>query len=310
MIGAPDVSKIREIFRGRLQTVLGIQLLSAELREVRRRLDIQAMLLGRIAISHLADPSLGRRLADWEFRVYSQWGEDGIIQSLIQKVSISRPIFVEFGVESYYEANTRFLLVNNNWSGLVIDDSESHIDTIRRSEMYWRYNLKAERAFVTRENINDLLKTAGVTGDIGLLSIDIDGNDYWVWQAIDVIRPDIVVIEYNARFGPTASITVPYDAAFERARAHYSMIYYGASLAALARLGNQKGLALVGCNSAGNNAFFVRREKLPSDLRSLQPEEAFVVGKFRESRNERGEPTFLTRDEEQAVLRRLPVVEV
>ena len=172
-------------------------------------------------------------LADREFRVFSQWGEDGIIQHLIRAVPVAQRVFVEFGVENYTEANTRFLLTNDNWSGLVIDGSEDHIRSVKKDAIYWRHNLKAVSAFVTRENINALLRENGLTGEIGLLSIDVDGNDYWVWEAIDAVQPAIVVIEYNARFGPERAVTVPYDAAFVRQKAHHSMIYYGASLAAL-----------------------------------------------------------------------------
>jgi hypothetical protein len=142
-----------------------------------------------------------------------------------------------------------------------------------------------------------------------LLSIDIDGNDYWTWEAITVVNPTIVVIEYNARFGASRSVTVPYRADFVRSRAHYSMIYYGASLTALWALGRRKGYSLVGCNSAGNNAFFVRQDLL-GDLRGRTPSEAFRPHCFREARNEVGELSFLTLPEEEALLAGLPLVEV
>ena len=182
-----------------------------------------------------------------EFRVFSQWGEDGIIQFLLRHVKVPRKVFVEFGVESYVEANTRFLLTNNNWSGLVLDGGAENIRRIRKSAIYWQHNLKAVEAFITRENINGLLADNGIGGEIGLLSIDIDGNDYWVWQAIDAVSPAILALEYNARFGAAEAVTVPYDPGFTRAKAHFSHIYYGASLGALTQLSRTKGYALVGC---------------------------------------------------------------
>jgi hypothetical protein len=245
-----------------------------------------------------------------EFRVYSQWGEDGILHHLLRHIKVSRNIFVEFGVENYTESNTRFLLMNNNWSGLVIDGSSSHIDFIKNDDIYWRYNLKAEHAFITRENINDLIRRNGISGDIGLLSIDIDGNDYWVWEAIDVILPSVVVVEYNSRFGPNRAVTVPYDAGFLRVGAHHTGLYFGASLAALCLLGKRKGYSFVGCNTAGNDAFFVRTELKPFDLPELTPAEGFVAAQFRQARDAHGGLVFLTAAEEAAILQKLPVVEI
>ena len=178
-----------------------------------------------------------------EFRVFSQWGEDGILQFLLRHVPVTRKVFVEFGVQNYTESNTRFLLIKDNWSGLVLDGSEADIDFIKQDPIYWRYNLKAICAFITRENINGLLRDNGLTGEIGLLSVDIDGNDYWVWEQIDVVQPAIVIVEYNSRFGSQRAVTVPYDPAFVREKAHFSCAYYGASLPALVALGRRKGYA-------------------------------------------------------------------
>jgi hypothetical protein len=226
-----------------------------------------------------------------EFRVFSQWGEDGIIQYLLAHVPIERKVFVEFGVENYTESNTRFLLIHDHWAGLVIDGSVENIDYIRRDPIYWAANLKAECAFVTQENINDLLARNGITGDVGLLSVDIDGNDYWVWQAIDTISPRIVVCEYNSQFGPIAEVTTPYDPAFVRDTAHFSKIYYGASIAALNSLAVRKGYSLVASNSTGNNVFFVRND-LVGLLPVLAPTQAYRRAQFREYHDENGQLTF------------------
>jgi hypothetical protein len=226
-----------------------------------------------------------------EFRVFSQWGEDGIIQYLLRYVPIERPIFVEFGVENYTESNTRFLLSNNQWAGLVIDGSAENVEYIKRDQIYWASNLKAEHSFITQENINELLSKNGIVGDIGLLSIDIDGNDYWIWQAIDSISPRIVICEYNSHFGSSAEVTTPYDAAFVRKTAHFSMIYYGASVAALCALGAAKGYSLVAANSAGNNIFFVRND-LIGPLPVLSPAQAYRRAQFREYHDENGRLTY------------------
>jgi hypothetical protein len=274
--------------------------------QIEQRLERVQAALGRVEARQLKDV---RSSAEAEFQVFSQWGEDGIIQWLVRHVPIEHQLFVEFGVQDYRESNTRFLLVNNGWAGLVMDGSAENVRRIREDGIYWRHNLKAQAEFVTRENINELLTGNGVQGSIGLLSIDIDGNDYWVWEAITVVEPAIVVVEYNARFGPRRAVTVPYRADFVRSRAHYSMIYYGASLTALWALGRRKGSALVGCNSAGNNAFFVRHDLLGA-LRPLTPEEAFRPNCFREARDQTGALAFLTPSEEEALLAGLPLVEV
>ena len=243
--------------------------------------------LGRIEMRQTSTA----KLEDAEFRVFSQWGEDGIIQQLIRRIRIERRVFVEFGVENYLESNTRFLLTNNQWSGLVIDGSQENIAYIKQDIIYWASNLKAECAFIDTDNINQLLRSNGITGDIGLLSVDIDGNDYWVWQAIDAVSPRIVICEYNSHFGPDAEVTTPYDPAFVRGSAHYSHIYYGASITALTSLAARKGYSLVAGNRASNNVFFVRNDVL-SDLPVKTPTEVYRRAQFREFHDEQGRLTF------------------
>jgi hypothetical protein len=245
-----------------------------------------------------------------EFKVFSQWGEDGIIQFLIRNINIPQKIFIEFGVENYTESNTRFLLVNNNWSGLVIDGNIENVNFIKNDPIYWQHNLKAISSFIDKDNINSIISENGIKGEIGILSVDIDGNDYWVWQSIDVVSPAIVIVEYNFRFGKDKALTIPYDPNFVRSLAHDSMIYYGASLKALCLLAKQKGYSFVGCNTAGNNAFFIRQDLKPSCIQELTAEEGFVAGQFRESRDQDGNLLFLSCSEEEALLASLPLVEI
>ena len=233
-----------------------------------------------------------KKINDYEFKVFSQFGEDGIINFLIEKLKIKNKFFIEFGVENYEEANTRLLLENKNWSGLILDSSDTHIKTIKKSKnYYWKYNLKAINTFVTK-NINNLIKlNIGKRKNVGLLSIDIDGNDYWIWKAINCIKPDIVVIEYNARLGDNNSLSIPYKEYFDRKKENYSMIYFGCSLEALRRLGTKKGYSLVGTNKNGNNAFFVKKEILKnskSGIKSLSSKASFNINTFNELRNKKG----------------------
>jgi hypothetical protein len=270
--------------------------------------DTEKILLGRLLTDQYSKNDY-EKLSDYEFQVFSQWGEDGIIQFLVRKLNICSKIFVEFGVETYHEANTRFLMMKDNWSGLVIDGSKSNINMIKNQSISWRYSLTAVESFITAENINSIITENGIHGEIGILSVDIDGNDYWVTKAIDCIQPILLINEYNSVFGSDRAISVPYDPSFVRSSAHHSNLYYGASLAALTHLANKKGYALVGCNSNGNNAFYVRRDRLAT-LKELSVQEAFVDAKFREARDKKGKLLFLTDSNRYKNIQGLPVINV
>jgi hypothetical protein len=273
------------------------------------RLDRVIEAVGRIEARQVAsDPS--DDLNAHEFRVFSQNGEDGVIQFLLSRVDVGDQRFVEFGVGDYSEANTRFLALHDRWSGLVIEGNARDVARLKRDSTFWRYDITVVSAFVTKENIDQLLADNGMTGEIGLLSIDIDGNDYWVFDAISVVRPAIVIIEYNHRFGPDRAVTVPYDPGFRRDQAHYSHIYYGASLRALCLAAQRKGYAFVGCESFGVNAFFVRRDLMTDRLREVSVAEGYRRGRFREARDRRGRLAYLTAEEEAAIIAPLPVVDV
>jgi hypothetical protein len=265
---------------------------------LRAELDDLRVATGRVETLARAGAAPGDLRAA-EFRVFSQWNEDGIIQHLVRHVDIAERAFIEFGVEDYREANTRFLLVNNGWRGLVIDRGDEHRRYIYEgSALGWRYPIDARRGFVNRETVNEIFRDAGFTGDIGLLSIDVDGVDYWVWDAIDVVSPRIVVIEFNSVFGPDHAVTVPYDPDFDYVAAHSSRLYFGASLAALVALGEHKGYRFVGCESHGANAFFVR-DDVGGTLPRLSARDGYVESRFRSSRDDEGRLTFVGPHEEQ-----------
>jgi hypothetical protein len=274
-----------------------------------RELDELRLAAGRIESRLIADLTPGN-LREAEFRIFSQFGEDGIIQHLTDHVRIENEVFVEFGVEDYSESNTRFLVAKDNWRGLIIDGGTSHIEFLRSSGLGWRHELDAVSAFIDRDNINDLITGAGISGDIGVLSIDIDGNDYWVLERITSVAPRILVVEYNSIFGSEHAVTIPYDPHFARSEAHSSNLYWGASLAALTRVANAKGLALVGGNSAGNNAFYVRRDLLGA-LPEASVAAAWAPSRFRESRNASGELTYVSGHADRlALIRSLPLVDL
>jgi hypothetical protein len=301
--------RIRDLFPVRSAATRTRQRYSAALREVARQASDAKLLAARSLIHQIR--ALGRldRLSDAEFRVYSQFGDDGIIQYLIHHLAVAPQTFVEFGVENYTEANTRFLLVNDNWRGLVMDASADYMASVQGEDLYWKHELTAVAAFIDRDNINALLSEHGFTGDLGLLSVDIDGNDYWVLERIECVHPVVIVAEYNSLFGSHTPVSIPYSAGFYRTRAHHSNLYWGCSLAALCHVTGQKGYAFVGSNSAGNNAYFVRRDRL-RDLVPLSTEEGYVECRFRESRDAEGRLTFLSGPDRRAAIAEMPLVEV
>lgn len=252
---------------------------------------IQANILARLNKANTSEILKNIQLA--EFKVFSQWKDDGIIQFLVDYLNIKTQTFIEFGVENYTEANTRYLLMNNNWSGLIMDGSAANINQVKQEELYWKYDLTAVNAFITRENINDLISRNGFSGEVGLLHIDIDGNDYWVWKEITCISPIIVIVEYNAVFGKDYPWTVPYKADFYRTAEHYSNLYFGSSLLSLCDLAKEKGYHFIGCNSNGNNAYFVRKDHI-GGIQPTDADKGYVLSKFRESRDKVGNLTYIS----------------
>ncbi len=214
-----------------------------------------------------------------EMRVFSQNGEDGVLLYLFSTIGTTDRRFIEFGVSDGKECNCANLAINFGWSGLMMDGSERNVSAARRHYQEQLIEdagrVRISQAFISAENVNQLFRDHGIEGEIDLLSIDIDGNDYWVWKAIDAVTPRLVVIEYNAVFGYEKAVTLRYKADFDRFCRGHDPLCFGASLAALRKLGEEKGYMLVGCDSFGVNAFFVRRDCATDGLAPITPEAAF-----------------------------------
>ena len=247
---------------------------------------------------------------DYEFKIFSQFGEDGIIQYLIKNLNINNKKFIEFGVENYSEANTRFLLQNDNWSGLILDSSNQNINFIKKQDYYWKYDVRAVHKFLSPENINEVIKSENFEGNIGLLSIDIDGNDYWILKAINVVKPDILIVEYNANFGSEKSVTIKYDKNFKRAKNGIEKLIYGCSLKALNNLCSDKGYSLVCSNKNGNNAFFVKNDLLNDKIKTIDIDEAFKKNSFNENFDHSGYPNKISIDDHQKILSSKNIVQI
>jgi hypothetical protein len=201
---------------------------------------------------------------DIEFRNHSQNGEDSILWYLFSLIGTVNRQCVEICVGSGIQCNCANLIINHGWTALLFDGNES---LIKKGQQYYKnnpetftYPPKLIHAWITAENVNDLITSNGVRGEIDLLSLDIDGIDYWIWNAIETINPRVVVAEIQAIWGCEASVTVPYRPDFKAEFFNGFGVYSGASLPAFTKLGKKKGYRLVGCQRYGFNAFFMRND--------------------------------------------------
>lgn len=185
-----------------------------------------------------------RKIPFIERKEYAQNNEDGIINAIFTVAGTTNKYYVEFGVEDGIECNTRYLLKHKGWTGLLMDGSNENLD------------LNLCKEFITAENIEELFAKYDVPKEFDLLSIDIDGNDYWIWKAITHYSPRVVIMEYNACIPYEPPVTIPYNPEFTWDKTDY----YGVSLSGLVGLASQKGYTLVGTDSHGVNAFFVRND--------------------------------------------------
>jgi hypothetical protein len=269
---------------------------------------LNALAVKILAKSWLGNFALKRRHTEWplnqqEYRVFSQHREDGIIEFLLDAVDDDLGKFVEFGFAPA-ENNCLALAIKRGFGGLFMDASDSGCSQARKAyDLLGLERVKTRNAFLTRENLNELISMVGFNGEIDVLSIDVDGNDYWFWECLECVDPRIVVIEYNASFGPQATVSVPYDKSFVRYRAHESGFYHGCSLAALEHLGKQRGYRLVGVDETGVNAFFVK-QALCISVPSRTAEECF--------RDNRGRIKYkgINRDEQFAAIKDMPLIDV
>jgi hypothetical protein len=196
------------------------------------------------------------------------------------------------------------------WHGFVIDGSEKNISNLRSSYYYWQHQLACKAAFITRENVADLLDESGFDKRLGILSVDIDGVDYHVLEALDQWFPSILIVEYNDAFGNQRPVTVPYDPVFVRWQKHSSNQYWGANLPAFCHLANKRGYALVGINGVASNAFFVRRDLLNEHVREVCVASCGRQASFRDSRDTKGRLTFLSGRARATAMADMPVINV
>lgn len=211
----------------------------------------------------------------FERRITSQNGEDGIIAEVFRRIGTTNRYFVEFGVDEGDVCNSAHL-AHTGWSGLMIEgDANNYASLANRYAAHT--NVRLAHAFVTAENIVSVFKRHGVPGEFDLLSIDIDGNDYWLWRALREYRPRFVIIEYNAHYPPPRRWVMQYRAEHQWDKT----TYYGASLESLNALAQELGYALIGTDRTGVNAFFVRNDQLRKcRFPALEPRLAYHAPAF------------------------------
>ncbi|HEX6202801.1 MAG TPA: hypothetical protein VF100_07350 [Thermoanaerobaculia bacterium] len=204
-----------------------------------------------------------RHLARYEHKVYSQSGEDGIVREVLRRVGVAERAFVEIAAGNGRENNTVFLLAQG-WSGLWVEGDPGKVEQIEAGFGDWLASgrLRLSPEFVTAASVGEAMERGGAAVEPDLLSIDIDGNDYWLWKSLGACRARLVVIEYNALFPPDMEWVMPYDPGHRWRRD----TWFGASLKSLERLGRELGYRLVGCTFVGTNAFFVREDLVGSSF--------------------------------------------
>lgn len=221
-------------------------------------------------------------LSEVGFKVYSETDEDGILLYIFAIIGSVNKKCVEICAGNGIECNTANLIVNHGWRGLLIDGNKYSVE---EGKMFYKKNQNTHvypptfvHAWVTRDNVNEVIMKNGFKGEIDLLSIDMDGVDYWIWDAVKVIGPRVVVVEYQDIIGPEKALTVPYSDDFNAYKYPSTLgmpNFSGASLPAFVKLARQKGYRLVGCNKYGYNAFFIQNSLGKKDIPEIPVIECF-----------------------------------
>lgn len=269
--------------------------------------------MGQTAI--LASRSMSdkfEQLWDAEVKVFSQWGEDGILDYLCEQLGISKPKVLEIGAGNFGECNSRFLAENRNASVFAVDGRDDLSSTINQNSLRWKTHIFSMQEWITPKNINKVINAAreSMLG-IDIFSLDLDGNDFWILDEANLQSVSIVVVEYNPLFGSKLAVSVPRDDTFDRTTKHFSWLYYGASIKAFIKILSQKDFVFVGTNRVGSNGFFVRKSivnkikiELPEDL------SPYVDWRIRESRNQQGELNYLSNNDRIDQIKDMPLINI
>ena len=236
-------------------------------------------------------------LDELDFKIYSQAGEDGIIDYLLHSLKIKKPKFVEIGTGDYWESNTRFIFERTSCKGLIVDIIENLEQKVMKNVKLWKGDLTVLKKKISPDNVLAILGKQNFDKNLDLFSIDIDGVDYWVLEKLENEFSKIVVAEYNPYFGSNSKVSVPNIEGFKREKYHYSHLCFGASLKAIISLLDKKGFMFLGTNLMRSNAFFVLK-KFRNQIKINLPDTTnlgrYVDSNIRESRNKNGKLNYIS----------------
>ena len=270
-------------------------------------------LLGQSAIiASRGNSASFQDLWDSEVKIYSQFGEDGIIDYICEDLGLSKPSILEIGAGNFGECNSRWLVESRN-SGAYLVDSRGDLPAgIRQSQLLWKSHLFFEQSWVTPENVQALFDRATNAMDrVDIFSLDLDGNDYWILKELNLKSTKVVIVEYNPLFGHNLGVSIPRDDTFVRSEGHHSWLYYGASLIAFIDLLETKGFSFIGTNRVGNNAFFVSRGISDSlHLLARNDLSKYTDWPIRDSRSAKGELNYLSGNHRVEEMQEMPLVQI
>ena len=238
-----------------------------------------------------------KNLNNIEYKVFSQSGEDGIIDFLLNNLKIIKPKFIEIGVGDYSESNTRFIYERCSPKGLIIDCVNELEKKVSKNIKMWTGDLKVIENYVDSKNILNILQENNFIDNIDLFSIDIDGIDYWILEKLPSNFSKIAIVEFNANFGEKLEITVPNIDNFNRTTYHYSNLCFGMSLKAAINIMEKKNYYFIGTNLMRTNAFFISKNYSKEEyFPEIEINKTSIVSdvNFRESRDKAGRLNFLS----------------
>jgi len=249
-----------------------------------------------------------KNLWDAEVKVYSQWGEDGILDYICELIELAKPRVLEIGAGNFLECNSRFIAEFRNASVVAVDARADLLNAPLHS-LKWKNHIELVNEWITPDNINSIIEFAEQNmNSVDIFSLDLDGNDYWILESANLSQFKIVVVEYNALFGSSYEVTVPRNDRFERHEQHASGLYYGASLKAFVELLEHKGFIFIGTNRSCVNAFFIKKN-LRSKFETLKIHDLdkYVDSTIRESRDSFGKLSFLAGIDRNIAIESLPL---
>jgi len=280
---------------------------------IKKDLENRALIGKNILIKKRNNYSDFKSINEAEEKIFSQNGEDGIIDYFLEILNISDPKFIEIGVENYIEANTRLLYHIRNSQGLIVDQSID-INKLTKNLDLWKGRIKVLKKSVSPENINKIINYEQFNKNLDLFSIDIDGLDFWVIKELPANFAKICIAEYNPLFGSEIEITVPNIENFDRTSYHYSNLCWGVSLKGLISVMKKKNFTFLGTNNLKNNAFFINKD-FEQLFKQVIPDgnlelEKYTDHKFKESRDKKGNLNYLSRKDQLKEIEDCQVVNI